>query len=186
MLGRDHLYRRPQSLVTFLGLHDVTRFMGESGATLDGLKLAFTFLLTARGTPLLYYGDEIALAGGGDPDNRRDFPGGWPGDARNAFAAAGRSAPEQQMFDHVHRLLRLRAERADLRAGATHNLFLSDQAFVYQRGASVVALNNDTSAVDVKLPALPIGNDALGYCAPARRVADGVMISIPARTGCVF
>ncbi|HEX4931684.1 MAG TPA: alpha-amylase family glycosyl hydrolase, partial [Gemmatimonadaceae bacterium] len=73
MLSRDHLYRDPQNLVTFLGLHDVQRFMHEPGATPEGLKLAFTFLFTTRGTPLVYYGDEIALPGGNDPDNRRDF-----------------------------------------------------------------------------------------------------------------
>ena len=80
--------RIPRVLVTFLGSHDVPRFMNEPGATADGLQLAFTFLLTARGTPLVYYGDEIAMPGGGDPDNRRDFPGGWPGDPRNAFDPA--------------------------------------------------------------------------------------------------
>ena len=39
--------------------------------------------------PLLYYGDEIAMPGGRDPDNRRDFPGGWRGDARDAFTPGG-------------------------------------------------------------------------------------------------
>ena len=77
MLARDRLYERPGELVTLLGLHDVRRFMDEPGATVAGLKLAFTFLLTARGIPLVYYGDEIAMPGGVDPDNRRDFPGGW-------------------------------------------------------------------------------------------------------------
>ena len=89
MLARDHLYRDASSLVTLLGLHDVPRFMGEPGARVDSLKSAFTFLATARGIPLVYYGDEIALPGGGDPDNRRDFPGGFQGDARNAFEAGG-------------------------------------------------------------------------------------------------
>lgn len=186
MLGRDHLYQRPESLVTFLGLHDVGRFMGETGATPDGLKLAFTFLLTARGTPLVYYGDEIAMPGGGDPDNRRDFPGGWSGDPRNAFSATGRTPAEQQVFDHVRRLLRLRAERPELRRGPTENLFLTDQAFVYRRGASVVALNNDTTAVEIRLSGVQITTDALGLCAPARREGDGVAITVPARTGCVF
>jgi glycosidase len=186
MLGHDHLYQHPQTLVTFLGLHDVGRFIGETGATPAGMKLAWTFLLTVRGTPLVYYGDEIALAGGGDPDNRRDFPGGWPGDPRNAFAASGRTPAEQQMFEHVQRLLRLRAERPELRQAPTQNLYLSEQAFVYQRGKSVVALNNDTTAVEIRLPALEIGNDALGLCAPARRDAGATVINVPARTGCIF
>ena len=66
--------------------------MNEPGATIRRLELAYTLLLTVRGTPLLYYGDEIALPGGGDPDNRRDFPGGWAGDPRNAFDPSGRHA----------------------------------------------------------------------------------------------
>src|SRR5439155_21150625 len=59
-LAADTNYVNPRVLVTFLGLHDTPRFMSEPGATIDSLKLAFTFLLTARGTPLIYYGDEIA------------------------------------------------------------------------------------------------------------------------------
>ena len=91
-------------LVTFLGLHDVPRFMNEPGATpRRRCAAAFTFLLTARGTPLVYYGDEIAMPGGGDPDNRRDFPGGFPGDARSAFEAAGRTPDEEAVHAHVRR-----------------------------------------------------------------------------------
>src|SRR5437867_2968965 len=81
MLARDQLYRDPAGLLTFAGNHDTPRFMNEPGASADGLRLAFTFLLTARGLPMVYAGDEIGTPGGGDPDNRRDFPGGWAGDA---------------------------------------------------------------------------------------------------------
>ncbi|MGD0790528.1 MAG: hypothetical protein ABR920_02050 [Terriglobales bacterium] len=38
---------------------------------------------------------------GDDPDNRRDFPGGFPGDPRNAFTASGRTAEQQDVFAHV-------------------------------------------------------------------------------------
>ncbi|HEX2094039.1 MAG TPA: alpha-amylase family glycosyl hydrolase [Longimicrobiaceae bacterium] len=186
MLSHDRLYLRPTSLVTFLGLHDVARFMNERGATVEGLKLAHTFLLTARGTPLIYYGDEIAMPGGGDPDNRRDFPGGWPRDPRNAFEASGRTADEQAVFEHVRKLLRLRAGRSDLRGADTENLHVGEQSWVYRRGRSVVALNNDTTPAEIRLPALEIGDDALGLCAPARREGGGVTLVVPARTGCVF
>lgn len=186
MLGRDHLYEDPASLVTFLGLHDVARFMGEPGATHEGLRLAYTFLLTARGTPLLYYGDEIGMPGGGDPDNRRDFPGGWPGDPRDAFQASGRTPEEQATFAHVRRLLRLRAERGELRQAPVVNLHVADQQYVFRRGATVVALNNDTTAAEVRIPATSLGADVLGRCAPPRRDGDAVVIGIPARAGCVF
>src|SRR5205809_3072956 len=71
MLARDHLYPDASRLMTFIGNHDMGRFMNEPGASTAGLKLAQTFILTTRGIPQLFYGDEIAMHGGGDPDNRR-------------------------------------------------------------------------------------------------------------------
>jgi neopullulanase len=161
MLARDHLYRDPSSLVTFLGLHDVPRFMNEPGAGVGPLKSAFTFLATARGTPLVYYGDEIALAGGADPDNRRDFPGGFPGDARNAFEAAGRTPDEESVHAHLRTLLRLRQETPALRRGKTVNLHVADHTWAYARvldgRAVVVAINTEAAPVTLDLPTAPIG-----------------------------
>lgn len=186
MLGRDHLYPDASRLMTFLGLHDVPRFMHDQGATTAGLALAYTFLLTARGTPLIYYGDEIGLPGAGDPDNRRDFPGGWPGDARSAFDSAGRTTAEQTIWSHVHRLLQLRAQRSDLRTAPMEHLVATEQAFVYRRGKTVVALNNDTAAVTVRLPIASLPDDALGACTRPRAESGGVTVVIPPRAGCIF
>ncbi len=186
VLAHDQLYRDPTSLVTLLGLHDVQRFMHEKGATVAGLKLAYTLLLTIRGTPLIYYGDEIALPGGNDPDNRRDFPGGWRGDVRDAFVAGGRTAEQQSVFAHVQRLLTIRGQRANLRGAKTEHLFIDDRVFVYRRGASVIALNNDTTAVTVDVAGAVGVNDALGVCGvPVKRGAR-TAITIPARSSCVF
>jgi glycosidase len=152
-LGNDRLYCHPETLVTFLGNHDVQRFMNESGATVDGLKLAFTFLLTARGTPTIYYGDEIGMKGGEDPDNRHDFPGGWREDKRSAFTASGRTAEESEIFDYVGKLAALRRELQPLRRGEMMNLTVTKQAWVYLRktgpGTVIVALNNGTDAADI-------------------------------------
>ncbi len=127
MLSHDRLYPDPGRLVTFLGLHDVGRFMSEPGATVDGLKLAWTFLMTSHGIPMIYYGDEIGMRGGNDPDNRRDFPGGWRGDQRNAFARAGRTADEQAVFQHLQKLLAVRSANDCLRRGRMVNLLANDQ-----------------------------------------------------------
>jgi len=182
MLMRDHLYDRPDALMPFLGLHDVSRFMGEKGATIEGLKLAFTTVLTTRGTPLVYYGDEIAIPGGPDPDNRRDFPGGWPGDARNAFEASGRTAEQQAVWTHVNTLLRTRAAHADLRRARTEHLVVNEQQFVFRRGRVVVAMNNDTTTATVRLPAAIRGRDVLGNCGGN----GGASLTIPARSSCVI
>ncbi len=192
VLSRDWLYPEPEALVTFAGLHDVSRFMSERGATPEGLRLAFTFLMTARGTPMVYYGDEIGLPGGNDPDNRRDFPGGWAGDPRDAFEAAGRTPAEQATWAHLQRLLRLRAARPELARAPTVTLAVAEQQYAYRRGRTVVALNNDTAPAELRLPAalLPdggaLGADALGVCGAPRRDGDAVVVAVPARAGCVF
>jgi glycosidase len=186
MLGRDRLYPNAGALVTFLGLHDVPRFMSEQGATTQGLELAFTFLLTSRGTPMIYYGDEIALPGGSDPDNRRDFPGGWASDPRDAFTPSGRNADEQKVWSHVQKLLQLRAARADLRTGAMTHLASGEQLLVYRRGRTIVALNNDSKPAEVHLPSKTLSADALGVCSAPTADSSGVTIVIPARSGCVF
>ena len=187
LLAHDQLYKDPTSLVTLLGLHDVQRFMNEKGATEAGLKLAYTLLLTIRGTPLIYYGDEIAMPGGNDPDNRRDFPGGWRNDSQNAFEPRGRTPQQQSVFGHVQKLLELRAQRPDLRSDKTQHLFINDQAFVYRRGASVIAINNDaTKAVTVSVEGAVPAMDALGVCAAPVKKGALTEIVIPAQSSCVF
>lgn len=133
VLGHDWMFPHPENLVTFFGNHDTTRFMGEAGATAQKLKLAFSLLLTLRGIPEIYYGDEIGMPGGGDPDNRRDFPGGFPGDKHDAFTSAGRIPDEQSVFAHVQDLLHLRREHPALRGGELIHIFGDDQVFAYVR-----------------------------------------------------
>jgi neopullulanase len=186
MLMRDHLYDKPDALMPFFGLHDVSRFMGEKGATVAGLKLAFTTVLTTRGTPLVYYGDEIAIPGGPDPDNRRDFPGGWASDAANAFEASGRTPDQQAVWQHVQTLLRTRAAVPDLRRARTEHLVVTDQQFVFARGRATVALNNDTVAVSVTVPAVVSGRDALGVCGTPVSANGRSTVQLPAKSSCVF
>lgn len=186
MLANDRMYRDPTALVTFAGLHDVPRIRSDRGATTAGIKLAYTFLFTTRGTPLLYYGDEIGMPGGGDPDNRRDFPGGWREDPRDAFQAAGRTAEEQSVFSHVQTLLKLRAEHAELRGARTENLVTGEQTLVYRRGKLVVALNNDTVQTIMRVPLGALGADLLGICAVPRIEGNAPQIILPKRTGCIF
>ena len=198
MVARDRLYADPQQLVTFLGLHDVDRFMNQPGATPAGLKLAFTALFTLRGIPLVYYGDEIALPGGGDPDNRRDFPGGWKGDSRDAFEPAGRTPDEQAVFEHVRTLARLRAELPALRRGATLQLAASEQAWCFARvhdgQAVLVAFNNGATPAALECPGVDRAGladgaalrDRLGV-AQAVSVAGGALkLELPPRSAAVL
>lgn len=197
MLARDHLYADPGMLVTFLGLHDVARFMNEPGATPEGLRLAFTFLMTARGIPLVYYGDEIGMPGGGDPDNRRDFPGGWPGDSRDAFTAAGRSAQEQSIFERVQRAARLRGALPALRRGRMLNLEVAEQTWAFARVAlgsmAVVVFNNGTAPARLDFGVGPLGlpdgavlEDRLGPGQPVRVEGGRLRVELAARAASVY
>ncbi len=133
ILRHDSLYPRPEELVTFFGNHDVARFASAKGSSTAKLKLAFALTLTLRGIPELYYGDEIGMPGGGDPDNRRDFPGGWREDVKNAFTEAGRTREQQEIFGYVRALLRLRREHTALSSGRSWHLFSDEATYVFMR-----------------------------------------------------
>jgi neopullulanase len=166
VLRQDRLYPHPELLVTFIGNHDMKRFLTDAGGSRQKLKLAFSLLATLRGIPQLYYGDEIGMAGGDDPDDRHDFPGGFPGDQHDAFTAAGRTPEEQDVFSHVQSLLKLRAEHTALRFGVQKHVAVADNYYAFTRetdgerllvifhgsgGDGTITLNlADTSIADAK------------------------------------
>ena len=133
LLRLDNLYPHPERLVTFLGNHDVTRFMNEPSATLQRLNLALTVLITMRGMPEIYSGDELAMGGGEDPDNRRDFPGGFPRSTSNAFTAAGRKPEQQQAFITLQSLLEQRRLHPALQSGDQQMLRAEKDVLVFAR-----------------------------------------------------
>ena len=156
VLRQDALYSRPDLLVPFFANHDVPRFASAEGSSAAKLKLVFGLTLTLRGIPEIYYGDEIGMPGGGDPDNRRDFPGGWIGDANNAFTQAGRTREQQEIFSYVRELLRIRHEHEALRTGKLWHLASDEAGYVFVRESEeeriVVALNNAGAARDLRIP----------------------------------
>ena len=96
VLFADVLYPHAERLVPFLGNHDESRF--AQAVTDPGLRgAAYALLLTMRGTPQIYSGDEIAMQGGDDPDNRRDFPAA-------AFEKAQRTPEQAGLFDWIAQL----------------------------------------------------------------------------------
>jgi glycosidase len=199
MFARDWIYPKSSALVTFLGVHDMERFMNEKGATIEGLKLAQTLIMTSRGTPLLYYGDEIAMPGGPDPDNRRDFPGGFPGDPRNAFTAQGRTPQENDVWNHLAKLGEIRKLHEPLRRGRSLDLVDEEQQFAYARltdkAAVIVIFNNDTKPAEVNFDLKFISRqvavdatltDALGKLPDVRLNDSKVRATIPARSAGVY
>lgn len=197
ILAADYLYTNSEILVTLLGGHDDGRFMSEKGATIDGLKLANTFLLTTRGVPQLYYGDELAMTGPDEPTTRKDFPGGFPGDKRSAFTPEGRTKDEQEVFRHIQTLTRLRRELEPLRRGALVNLQVSQQQYAYARrtkNATVVTvINNDKKSGQVEFETAAAGLtegtvlvDRLGVSREARVLNGKLKVTLPERSAAIF
>ena len=196
VLQRDWLYARPEELVTFLGNHDVKRFISEPGATKERLKLAFSLLLTVRGIPQLYAGDELGMQGGDDPDNRRDFPGGFPGDPRNAFTAQGRTPDEQEIFSHVQALLRLRREHPALRGGRHWHLAWDQSFYAFVRETAgerlFVVFNNADQPAKLQLNlndtpiALAQALEPLFSAQPAAILAEHAEVEVAARNLAIY
>ena len=137
VLRQDALYPHPERLVSFIGNHDTTRFLTDADNSVPKLKLALGLLATLRGMPQIYSGDEIGMDGGKDPDNRHDFPGGFPGDAHNAFTKAGRTPVEQEIFSWTSGMLALRAAHPELQTGLEQNLFADDDEFAFVRTSEI-------------------------------------------------
>jgi glycosidase len=196
ILRQDSLYPHPDFLVPFFANHDVPRFASMPGSSIAKVKLAFGLTLTLRGIPELYYGDEIAMPGGNDPDNRRDFPGGWHDDEKSAFTVEGRTPEQQEVFAYVEKLLRLRREHAALRGGQLWHLSSDDTSYVFLREAEeeklVLAFHNGTQSRDLNIPLRDTpGQDAGGAAvlfgnAQADVSAHTLHLHLPAQSLSIF
>jgi len=153
ILRQDALYPHPERLVPFMGNHDTTRFITEAGESVPKLKLALGLVSTLRGMPQIYSGDEIGMDGGKDPDNRHDFPGGFPGDALNAFTKAGRTPVEEEIFSWTSGMLKLRAAHPELQTGLEQNLFADDDVFAFVRTPEIdgCALSHSSAPANDRL-----------------------------------
>ncbi len=130
----DYLYENPSSVMAFIENHDTDRFLGEGRDTL-ALKQALALLLTINRIPQLYYGTEVLMNGTKavtDGNVRKDFPGGFPGDKRNAFTPEGRTAEENAMFNWLSRLLHWRQGNEVISRG-------TQTQFIPHKGVYVIA-----------------------------------------------
>jgi glycosidase len=139
ILAADSLYPHPERLVSFLGNHDTTRIvtaMTADEARSEALvQFGFAYIFTTRGMPQIYSGDEIAMQGGEDPDDRHDFPGGFQ-DGTGAFAVHSRTAKQKRMFAWVSQLVAIRRQHEALACGAEQVLDSNNEWIVFLRDAS--------------------------------------------------
>ncbi len=110
-LSKDYLFYDPNNLLVFIDNHDVGRGMFYADTNMFRMKMAYTLLMTLRGIPQIFYGSEIGMIENEDHGTlRKSFPGGFPGDDRNAFTLEGRTEFENEIFSHINKLLLLRKQ----------------------------------------------------------------------------
>ncbi|MDR1120749.1 MAG: glycoside hydrolase family 13 protein, partial [Dysgonamonadaceae bacterium] len=111
VIALDFLYADLNNILIFLDNHDTSRFFKKDETDLTRYKQALALLLTTRGIPQIYYGTEILMSGEkdeGDGFLRRDFPGGWPHDAVDAFRPEERTPLQNEAWNFLHKLLQWR------------------------------------------------------------------------------
>lgn len=108
-----------------LGSHDSPRAMSVLGEDAVRLRIATLLQLTLPGTPSIYYGDELAMSGGPDPDCRRSYP--------ERLADAGEAALDHRAY--VRSAIAARRDAVALRRGTVSVLVASDRAIVLGREA---------------------------------------------------
>jgi len=157
-LSQDFVYKQPLNNVIFLSNHDLSRAYSIYGENMQKMKSALCWLLTCRGIPQLYYGEEIGMKGLTSPSDgyvRQDFPGGWQGDKQNKFTRADRNPDENDLWDLISRLATYRQHSKALSIGKLTQYVPEDGVYVYFRtyGAEriMVIMNTNDVSKQVKL-----------------------------------
>lgn len=209
VLNLDSSYRNAFQLITFLENHDTPRFFHLAGGAENPDEatartyLALTFLFTTRGIPQLYYGAELAMDGGENPDCRRDMP--WSlVSPEPEFVPAGE--PARAIYTWTQKLIGLRRASLALRYGFLNTLYLTPTLYAYARmlpgEVCIVVLNNGTQPAQVciplranpRIPAIVRDElsdgltftDALHPERQAVICAGSLDVTLPARSGALF
>lgn len=165
-----------------LDSHDTARFLTQAGGDPSALRLALLFMLTLPGAPCIYYGTEIGMAGGHDPDCRRAFP---PDEA----------AWDQDLLAFTRRAIALRKEHPALRRGRLERLYASDDVCAYGRRAErdviVVAFNAGDDARTLNIETgdlLPDGAARDLWSGDTAHVSNGVLrhVTLRPRSAAMF
>lgn len=197
ILSQDFIYPHPFTNVIFLDNHDLTRFFTQTGKRPDVYKLALSFILTTRGIPQFYYGTEIIMEGDknrGDGFLRDDFPGGWPGDSKNAFTATGLTDTEREAYEFTRRLLNWRKGKDVIHSGKLKQFIPEAGLYVYFRyndNESVMVILNNSETDPGKITQERYREAMEGFTSgyeviTGKKIGDLSSFSIPPKTAMII
>jgi glycosidase len=194
LASNDSYYGANAIMGTFLGNHDLPRTIhlaedtpqfGEwdtakdrawtnqpslpgAASAFERLGLGFAVLMTLPGIPMIYYGDEIGMAGAGDPDNRKMMT--WSGTTTN----------QDNLRTKISKLIQIRRQHAALRQGTRQKITATTDLYVYKMvkgtDALIVAINRSDSEQSFSLTGSTFTDLLTGESIPAGTV------KVPARS----
>ncbi len=155
--NNDFLYPNINNLLVFFENHDTNRINEFYKNDFKKYQMAVSLIATVRGIPQIYYGSEIGMSGSknaGDGDIRRDFPGGWNGDANNAFTKSGRTSEQQKFFDFTSKIFNWRKSKSVIHFGKTTHYVPENNVYVFFRYDNsetvMIVINNNLEKQTIK------------------------------------
>lgn len=139
------LYMRSitSQLWNLIGSHDTKRFLTECDDNVDRIKLAIIFQFCYQGVPYIYYGDEVGLNGGDDPQCRKCMI--WDEGKQN-----------KELFNLYKTMIRIRKNNKALIYGDYKTIYCENNVLVFKRsyeGKSIlIAINNSDEEYNIKPP----------------------------------
>ena len=114
-----------EMMLNLLDSHDTERFLTNAGENKSKLKCALAVMFFFVGMPCIYYGTEIGMTGGYDPDSRRTFD--W-----------NENHWDKDLFQTIKELIQLRKEKIKGKL----RMFTEGELFVIEREKIFLAVNN--------------------------------------------
>ncbi|MBP5248361.1 MAG: glycoside hydrolase family 13 protein [Fibrobacter sp.] len=121
--------------MNLLGSHDTTRLGSQPRTSIERIKLAYALLFFMPGAPCVYYGEELSMKGGKDPDNRRSVPWEKLGEMQ-----------KKPLYEFIRQMVDMRKKNPVLRDGSL-DIRCEDNRLVVERRGKGVSM---TLTVDVE------------------------------------
>ena len=175
---RDQIpHHARHAMLNLLGSHDTERLITRHGDDAVATRLALALLATAPGAPMIYYGDEIGMAGDNDPGCRAGMV--WDSDRWDT-----------ETLQWLTGLFALRAKLPALRHGTDDYPYAVGDVLVRRReldGETVlVAVNRGAVDADVPRSAVGQGETVQAWPVEGRRTAADEPLRVPARSAVIW
>ncbi|MED4162051.1 alpha-glycosidase [Halalkalibacterium halodurans] len=149
-----HMYPIHVQQVAFnlLGSHDTPRILTQTNHDVARVKLQFLLLFSQRGTPCIYYGDEIGMTGEQDPGCRKCMI--WEEEEQN-----------QELLSFVKRLIQLRKQEKAFGTEGDLTFVENDSSLLiyqktYENQQLLFVINSTDQPDSVQLPVSWTNRDA--------------------------